>query len=857
MKRYYFFPASLRRTGSRYLLQNRWFSILMVIGIAIGVAVVVAIDIANSNAMLSFELSKQAVIGRASHQIVGGPEGLDEAVYILLRRQNVVEKAAPIIDTIVTSERLGDLPLNLLGIDVFADRDFRSYFDSSGEIPIEQLVEFLATPGALLVSEDTAERFGLKIGDTLEIDIAGIKNDAFVAGLIEPLDTLSSRTLEGVLLADIATAQELTGNIGKIDRIDLILSEEALEASLDQLRALLPSGAQVVDATSRSSSIDEMTSAFRTNLTALSLLALLVGLFLIYNTITYSVVKRRSLFGLLRCIGVTRREIIFLVITESFIVGLIGSILGVLLGLLMGQQTTAMVSQTINDLYFTTTVQTIPLNLNSLIKGGLIGILATVITAVFPALEASFIPPRIAMSRSGLESKAHGLVLWLSLAGVGLILVGLLVFMIPSRNILLGFAGTLLVVLGLAMESALFLESLVKLLRPAAGSILGFLGKMAPASLVNNLSRTSIAVAALMVAIAVVIGMNLMIDSFRSTVTIWLEQTLMGDIYISAPSFTSTNPTESISPDVISTLEQWPQIDRIDTLRTVRIEAAQGPITLNATENPDFGSERQYARLDISEAEVWQQMNEGGILITEALAYRFNLDSADHILSLKTEKGWQDFPIIGVIYEYTSSEGSIWMAYDVYEAYWQDEGITALALRLAEGTNVDEIARSIQDSFRSLQRLTVRPNSVLKSEVLNIFDRTFAITDAMRLMATAVAFVGVLTTAILLQLEKKREMGILRALGLTGRQLWVLVFLESGLIGLVSGLLALPTGSILATILVEVINRRSFGWTIQLQIPPESLLQGLLIAVGASLLAGIYPAWTLSKMVTAEAIRYE
>ena len=156
-----------------------------------------------------------------------------------------------------------------------------------------------------------------------------------------------------------------------------------------------------------------MTAAFRLNLSALSLLALVVGLFLIYNTMTFSVVRRRELFGAMRCLGVTGREIFLLVMSEAVMVGIIGSLLGIGLGILMGQRTVGMVSQTINDLYFTTTVEAAGIPLSSLVRGGVAGLLATIFTAALPAWEASTIPPQAALLRSGLEKKTRRNVLWI------------------------------------------------------------------------------------------------------------------------------------------------------------------------------------------------------------------------------------------------------------------------------------------------------------------------------------------------------------------------------------------------------------------------------------------------------------
>jgi putative ABC transport system permease protein len=213
--------------------------------------------------------------------------------------------------------------------------------------------------------------------------------------------------------------------------------------------------------------------------------------------------------------------------------------------------------------------------------------------------------------------------------------------------------------------------------------------------------------------------------------------------------------------------------------------------------------------------------------------------------------------VVGIYYDYVSTSGTISMALDTYRRLWKDEALTALSLRLAPGTDADVLARQLGDALASTQRLFVRPNQALRDEALVIFDRTFAITGALQLLATVVAFIGVLSALLSLLLEKQRDVGILRAVGLTARQLWGLVMLETGLMGAVAGLLAMPTGYVLSLILVYIINRRSFGWTLQMQVEPAPFLTALGVAIVAAVLAGIYPARKMGKMLTVEALRYE
>jgi putative ABC transport system permease protein len=846
----------LLRVGWRYLSRHAWQSALMVLGISLGVAVVVAIDLANASAGRAFQLSTEALTGKATHQINGGPLGLDEQVYVDLKRSGWNEPAAPVLSEYVSVDALGGRPIQLLGIDPFADAPFRDFLGDQGGVPLEELTAFLTQPGAVLLARTTAQRYGLQVGDGLQMTVNGRQESAFVAGLLDTKDELSRRALEGVILADISTAQELTGKPGWISRVDLIL-DPARPELVNELQSRLPEGLLVVKAEARSTAVERMTEAFRLNLSALSLLALVVGLFLIYNTMTFSVVQRRGLFGTLRCLGVTRREIFLMVLAEAALAGTLGVILGIGLGILLGKTTVGMVSQTVNDLYFTTTVRDTGLPVESLVKGALVGLLATIATAALPAWEAASIPPRAALLRSGLEAKARRSSFWAALGGLVVSGLALLVFQIPSDSLVVGFGGTLLMVLGAALLSSSAVVLLLKLLAPLTRRIFGLEGKLAPRNLVNSLSRTAVAVTALMVAVAVTIGVGIMIDGFRNTVVLWMEQTLQSDIYLSAPTFTATTPSTPMDPLIIQRLESWPGVRRVDMTRSTTLLARQGQVNVTAIRNPDIGRERSFLALEGPASQVWTALQSDGILVSEPLAYRLGIKTPGTVLELETVQGWRSFRVKGIFYDYASSEGVILMGMEVYRELWRDDSVTAVGLRLEAGQDADVVTRALQDGLGNEQQLLIRPNQKLRADVLDVFDRTFAITVALRVLATVVAFIGVLSALLLLQLEKQREIGILRALGLTGAQLRKMVLIETGLMGLIAGLLAVPVGYALAMILIYVINRRSFGWTLQASVSPEALAQGLLVALVAALLAGIYPALRMSRMAAAEAIRYE
>ncbi|HAY83515.1 MAG TPA: hypothetical protein DCY42_00950 [Chloroflexi bacterium] len=845
------------RFGWRYLTRTPWQTLLMVLGIMLGVSLVVAIDLANESASKAFDLSTEAVAGRTTHIITSSPAGLADEVYVRIKQAGLSYPAAPVVSQYVASPQLGGLPMQLLGVDPFSEQPFRSYLNSGEQsLPASALVDFLTVPGAVLISTDLANRFGLSAGAEISLEVGGQARPARVVGLIDPRDDLSRRGLNSLILTDIATAQELTGQLGLLDRVDLILPQDDA-AAVDALQQLLPPNAVLMPTSARQGAVSQMTAAFRTNLTALSLLALVVGVFLIYNTMTFSVVRRRAVFGTLRTLGLTRQEIFLLVVAEAFLVGLIGSGLGIGLGLLLGQGSVRLVTRTINDLFFTLTVQEMVVPMISIWKGALIGLVSTVTAAVFPAWEAASVPPRESLMRSQLEQRAQKMIRSAVGLGLAVLLLGVAILLIPSPSLILGFGGTFGVTIGIALLTPAFTQLFMQTLYRLASTKGGVLARLAPQQVISSLSRTSIAIAALMIALSVAIGVTLMISSFRYTVVAWMDQILSGDVYIGPPGSNLTLTNLSIEPEVLTAVGSLPGVERVDLLRSVTVDSPQGPIFLGANNNPLDGAEQIYLWVDGSPMEAWEKVKAGALLVSEPLARRLDLPLNGDALDLYTDQGLRSFPIVGVYYDYSSAQGGAIMWLEQYRQYWNDQGISAAALKLEQDVDADQVAAELQNQILPMQRLQIRPNRELRSDTLEIFDRTFAITGALQLLTTLVAFVGVVSAMLSLQLEKQRQLGLFRVLGLTVRQMWRLILMETGLMGLVAGVVAMPTGYLLALILVYIINRRSFGWTLQMHILPEPFIQALAVSLIAALLAGLYPAWRVSRRVAADALRFE
>lgn len=833
--------------GARDFLRHPWLLVLSILGVALGVAVVVAVDLANESALRAFDLSVQAVAGRATHRILGGPGGLPDSLYRRLRLDEGVRPAAPVVEAGVQVDGAGGGSFRLLGLDPFAEAPFRPYLQGAG--PLGGVAALLARPGAIVLGEEPAARLGVRPGARLSLRVGTSRREVEVVGLLQPADALSRQALDGLLLADVATAQELLGRVGRLDRVELIL-EPGAEA---RVRSLLPPGAELQEAGRADRSVREMARAFQVNLQALGLLALLVGMFLIYNSVTFSVVQRRELIGTLRALGVTRREVLVGLLAEAVLLGLAGIALGTVLGVLLSATLLGMVGRTLDDLYFAVEVSRVEVAPHLLARNAALAMAATLAAALGPAWEASTVPPRGAMSRADLESRARRAVPRAVLAGLGLAALGAGALALPSRSLPLTLVASLAVVLGSSLLVPALGSAGVGRTAPLLGRLLGPLGRMAARGVTASLSRTAVALTALTLAVAVTVGMGTMVDSFRATFVGWLGHYLAADVYVATAE--GTRGTGTLDPALVERLRGAPGVADSWRYRRVQVAAPGGPVTLAALEM--HGRSPNTLRFVQGEAgRALEEFRNGALLVSEPLAWRRSL-GVGSVLVLRTDRGPRPFRVAGVYTDYGSDQGVAMLDLAVYRRNWDDPGVTSLAFMAAPGFAPSELARELGRRAGPGQDLLIRSNREIRETSLEVFERTFTVTRVLRMLAVAVAFVGVLTALMALQLERTREIALLRSLGLTPGQVWTMVVLQTGLMGLASGLLALPQGILLGAIAVFYLQPRSFGWSLEFHVDPGLLVEGVVLAVVASLLAGLLPSWRMSRVSPAEALRDE
>jgi putative ABC transport system permease protein len=472
-------------------------------------------------------------------------------------------------------------------------------------------------------------------------------------------------------------------------------------------------------------------------------------------------------------------------------------------------------------------------------KSVLLGVGATLVAALAPALEATAAPPRVVMSRASLETRARRGARRAGWAGLIVLATGAAMLAVPG-GIVAGFFGLFVVMVGCALVTPAAALVLLRPIHRLASRGFGLLGRLATRGIVAALSRTSVAMAALMIAVAAAIGVGVMIASFREAVTTWLEGTLRADIYVSAPSLVGSRAEATLDPALAAHLALTPGVARASTSRGVIVQSARGPAQVVALDVDPARPPRWRFRAGRDDG-VWDG---DAVLVSEPYANRHDVRAGGDV-RLRTDHAEQDFRVAGVFYDYGSSAGVVVMSRRTY------------ALEAAPGVDVNALVAAVRERAAGGPQLVIRSNRALREASLEIFDRTFAITGVLRTLSVVVAFVGMLAALMALQLERAREIGVLRALGLTPGQVWGLVTAQTGIIGLLAGLLAVPSGLLLATVLVFVINRRSFGWTMSIDPSPQILLQGVALSLLAALLAGVYPAWRMATAPPAETLRDE
>ena len=835
----------LRALILRPILREAMRTTLTILGIAVGVAVVVAIALSNQSALRAFRESVDAVAGRANYQIVSDV-GLNEDALLALQPfwpRGV--RFAPVIDMegIVESSQQ---PIRLLGVDLLSDLHFRDYrYASVSTSEHESAAAYLDLfrDDSVVIPATFASEHALKLGSPLTLNIHGIRRTMIVRGLLEARGPATAFN-GAIAIADIAAAQASFGLTGRLTRIDLIVPDDSLIPAIERV---LPPSARLERPARRNERVEKMLRAFRVNLFALAGVALLVGMFLVYNTVLISILRRRKDVGVLKTLGTSAPQIFGAFILEGLVFGLIGSLAGIALGRGLAWLILRMIGRTINALYVSSTPEAIVLTPGIIAAGVAVGTILSLLSAIQPSIEAAQVRPNLLLSgvrrpwsRSDSKIRASAPAI-----AIACFVIAALLSRLPAWNgiAVAGYIAVLFVVAGFSVLAPMIVTAVSNLLRAPYRAAFGIVGELASASIPASLRRTSIASAALSVAIGMMVAVALMVGSFRETVRVWVDQTVRSDLWL-RPAKGLSNADSAAFPDAISEdLAKVPFIAGFDRARGRGISYADAAVTLASGDlgvAARFGDLPMIAPGSSSEA-LRNAVAKNGVVVSESFALKYDKSLGDEI-TLTTMAGPRRFPITGVYRDYSNDRGVIAMDRALYTRSFGDTAINTIVIYLKPGIDRDMARRQLEAIFGPKYHAFAVTNGEIRGEVMKIFDQTFLITYALLAVAIVVAVLGVINTLAALILERTRELALLRVLGMSIAEVRRMLVLESSVLGLTSTAAGLAMGYALSWILIYVINKQSFGWTIAFHTPVRLIFVSLAVTFAASLLAGLVPS---------------
>jgi putative ABC transport system permease protein len=846
MERFMGSPVLIRtclRHSRRHLLRT----LLLIFGIAMGVAGVVAIDMARTSVEKSFEMSTTALVSRATHQVVGARLEIPQHVFADIRTQLGIHRSAPVISRHVTVPELDGRIVTLMGVDPFSETHFR-------HLPLgtenRDISGVMTGSFGVFIARTHADRLQLTVGSPLTISLGGRDTPVTVAGILDSPETAIRQMLEGLVVTDISAAQEILGMGHAITRIDLFLDKET---TAKKVRDHLPEGVFLVQTDQQNQAVRGLSRSFENSLTAFSMLALFMGIFLIYNTVSFSVSRRHRLHAILRALGTTRTQIFFTVMVEVMVYAVIGAVLGVVMGILMGKGAVHAVIATVSEMYFPLTVSRTDISGITLAKGLLAGILTSLAAGFFPALGAAGTRPVSLLHKSVSEHRFQKMIPGLFISGLVILAAATLLMQAGPARAGYDFSGLFMIFFGSALLTPLIIRLLVRALLSAGAGILGIMVKMALRNITRSLRQTSVLMASLMVVTSVYIGIEVMTGSFRQSIVQWVDDHIGGHVHVSSAD--ERHP--ALDPDLVTQIRNLPGVAAVSAYNIHPVfSRAAGKIHLFSYESNQ--SMMRWTWTGAPEPELETLLENGWLFVSEIFARQHQvMPESGASVTLETREGPVSFPIAGIFRDFFMGGGRVVMSRSTMARYWGHDDITAMQLFLAPDTPAEPVMDAIQDMIPPGSLVQVQAGADIKQSILTVFDNTFIITSALQVLTAIVALTGILNAVMALLLERTREIGILRACGTLPGQVRRLLVHECFFYGLIAGLMAIPLGAALSWILIHVINQRAFGWTYDMILTPGVLVQALVLSSAAALTAGIFPALSAGRTHIPEALHME
>jgi putative ABC transport system permease protein len=853
----------------RHARRHRVRSALTFFGMALGIAVIIAIALVNRSLTGSFQSTIDQIAGKAVLQVANGEAGIDESMYPRIRDTAGVRDAAAAVEGFLPVSGLPGERLYLYGVDLLTDFAVRDHQFAGAEFGFEKALDFIAAPDSIAITESFSRRANLPLGARVILLTTRGKRTYTVRGLLK--EEGAARVFGGSFaLMDLPVAQRALGKTGRLDIVDVTVEDgHSVENVQTRLRKNLGGAAEVERPEKRGEQIQQLLTSFRVGLFFVSLIALFVGFFLIYNTMSVSVIQRRREIGTLRCLGMRRGQLLRLIVTEALVLAASAAIAGTLLGWMLAQAALVAVGQTVANLFSAMDLAAAGLSWRESALALASGIAVACLAALHPAWEAVQLSPlesaRQALWRPGFRARRSPAtrlgVLCLTLAPVSILIAP--AFAGAVQQFSAGVAGMLVFLLALAFLCPAFIHYGVRWFWHAARYLSRFSrfgwieARLASDNLKRNPLRSGISVATMIISLAAIFTIAAFVNSVRGSLLAWVDQMVTADLIVSSGARTAGTKNVPLSEAPLSGLESIPGVRIVDLYRLVRATYQGRPILIESFSAAHSAAVRQLPMAWGDGSTALREMGAGaGVVVSESFHAKFGKRPGDS-LELATPSGVQSFTVVGVYIDYSSDIGSVLIDRALYKKYWRDDLVDSFDVWLEPGADQRAVAQRIKNEYGERYELFVSTHGELRDAVVKIMEQSFVVNYAVEIVAIVVAVFSIINTLLASVLDRTREIGVLRAIGATQSQIRRTVFLEAAWIGILGGLLGLFAGTIMAYHHVVYNTKVLTGWTFQFYYPYDVALFSVLAAVLLCLAAGYGPAKQAASTPIVSAIGYE
>jgi len=847
----------LRLISWPYFRKHVLRTALTTAGIVLGVAVFVGMHTANQSVLFAFSRTVDRIAGKTELQVTVGETGFDEEVLEKVQSASTVRVAVPVIEAVVDSNIEGLGNILVLGIDMTGDRSLRDYdLDGGDEAVIDDPLVFLAQPDSIILSKEFADKNRVAVGGRLALGTVEGQKQFTVRGVMKS-SGLTSAFGGNIAIMDIYAAQKMFGRGRKFDRIDLALKPgRTLTAGEQELSAMLGPGFQVEPPSGRGQQFEAMLQAYSMMVGISSLFALFIGMFIIYNSFAIAVTERRSEIGILRALGATRGQIRWLFLGESAVTGLVGSLGGLAFGVLIARGIAASIGTLISDVYGVAQhADELSTNPRLLALALVIGVATSIVAAAIPARNAARVDPVHALQKGKYQVLSAGesrlrVTLGLVLGAVSIVCLSIG----GSRPIF--YVGYVLAIVVALLVSPLLSLAMAKAIRPILKWVRPVEGALAADSLIQSPRRTSASVAALMLSLALVIAFAGMARSSYDSIIEWMETALNPELFV-LPSQSIVTRTIRFPPTLAPELAAIPGVERVQMVRDARIVFRKTPVMVVAVEVKSIQQTTRRAPVEGNDEEMFRKTAAGeGLMVSENLAQLQRLKLGE-ILEIPAPGGVIRLPIVGIIVDYSDQQGTILMDRTLFVRYWNDDSVNVFRVYVKAGAPVDEVRRQILERYAGQRQVFVLTNAELKSYILKITDQWFSLTSVQIAVAVLVAILGIVNTLTVSITDRRRELGVLRAVGGLHGQVRRTIWLEALSIGTLGLVLGFSLGAVNLYYILQIVHHDIAGMRLDYVFPLGTCLALVPTILASAFIAAIWPAESAVHGSLVEALEYE